>query len=93
MRFALVKNKRTEAKSELKGICPLCSGEVIPKCGNQRIHHWAHVSNKACDSWLEQETEWHRAWKNNFPAKSGETCHPIRFKPATRSGLRFTASS
>jgi ssDNA-binding Zn-finger/Zn-ribbon topoisomerase 1 len=76
MRFALVNNERTEAKSELKGICPLCSGDVIAKCGDQRIHHWAHVSNKACDSWWEPETEWHRTWKNNFPVQWQEVILP-----------------
>ena len=68
MRFALIDNKKTEAESGLSGFCPGCLQAVIAKCGNQRIHHWAHRSNKMCDSWWEPETEWHRSWKNYFPA-------------------------
>jgi hypothetical protein len=25
-----------------------------------------------CDSWAEKETDWHRAWKNNFPVECQE---------------------
>ena len=67
MRFALINNKQAEAESGLKGFCAGCAQPVIAKCGTQRVHHWAHSSNAMCDSWWEQETEWHRAWKNNFP--------------------------
>jgi hypothetical protein len=69
MRFALVDNERVEANPALKqGLCPICSQPVIAKCGKQRIHHWAHRTNKTCDNWWETETEWHRSWKSNFPA-------------------------
>jgi hypothetical protein len=63
----LIDNERVEAKPELKGFCPVCSQPVIAKCGEHRIHHWAHRANKLCDSWWESETEWHRAWKSHFP--------------------------
>ena len=68
MRFALVDNKKVEAKTGLIANCPGCSQSVIPKCGDQRLHHWAHSRNKMCDTWWEPETEWHRTWKNNYPA-------------------------
>ena len=68
MRFARIDNKLVEAEPGLEGLCPGCSQFVIAKCGKQRIHHWAHRNNKMCDSWHEPETEWYRAWKNNFPA-------------------------
>jgi competence protein CoiA len=67
MRFALVDDKLVEAESKLKGLCPGCSQSVIAKCGTQKVHHWAHSVNKACDNWWEPETEWHRAWKSKFP--------------------------
>jgi competence protein CoiA len=67
MRFALVNHIKTEAEKGFKGICPNCGAELIPKCGNYKIHHWAHKGNKNCDTWQEQETEWHRKWKNNYP--------------------------
>jgi len=69
MRFAIFNKERVEATSGLKGaICPLCSQAVIAKCGTQKVNHWAHRTIKTCDSWWEPETEWHRSWKNNFPA-------------------------
>ena len=49
------------------GICPACGKKVISKCGKERIWHWAHEANKNCDKWWEEETEWHRKWKNYFP--------------------------
>ena len=67
MRFALVNNKKVEAKTGLIANCPGCSQYVIPKCGDQRVHHWAHSRNKMCDTWWEPETEWHRNWKSKFP--------------------------
>jgi competence protein CoiA len=69
MRFALVDNKKVEAKTGLIANCPGCSQSVIPKCGDQRVHHWAHIRNKMCDTWWEPETEWHRNWKSKFPEK------------------------
>ena len=72
MRFALVDNKRFEAKPGLKGLCPGCSQPVIAKCGRQRVHHWAHQANGTCDRWWEPETEWHRSWKSLFPADCQE---------------------
>ena len=67
MHLALIGNEKITATSGLKGLCPYCLKPVIAKCGNQRIHHWAHLNNKMCDTWWENETEWHRAWKNQFP--------------------------
>ena len=69
MRFALVNNKLLEARTGLQGFCKGCARSVIAKCGTRRVHHWAHLGNKMCDSWWEPETEWHRAWKNNFPSE------------------------
>jgi competence protein CoiA len=40
----------------------------VPKCGEIRVRHWAHLGALHCDPWWE-ETEWHRAWKNKFPAE------------------------
>ena len=67
MRYALVDNQKTEAKKGLKGLCPGCMQPVIAKCGEHKMHHWAHVSVESCDSWWEPETEWHRFWKDKFP--------------------------
>lgn len=67
MKFALVENKKTKAEKGLKGVCPVCQQPVIPKCGPVKIDHWAHKSCSHCDKWWENETEWHRKWKNHFP--------------------------
>lgn len=64
------------AQTDLKGICLGCGAEVVPKCGTQRVHHWAHARNRNCDSWAEPETEWHRNWKNEFPVEWQETFLP-----------------
>lgn len=73
MRFALVGDNKVEASPQLKAVCPGCSEPVIAKCGEKRIHHWAHRS-KHCDPWWEPETEWHRNWKNKFSLEWQESC-------------------
>lgn len=75
MKYALIGNTKREAEAGLLGICPFCGANLIPKCGNIRIHHWAHISDKNCDKWWENETEWHRSWKNNFPVEWQEVIH------------------
>jgi competence protein CoiA len=72
MKFALAGDQRVEAYADGRGTCPFCSGEVIAKCGTQRVAHWAHRGIRECDSWAEKETDWHRAWKNNFPVECQE---------------------
>lgn len=67
MLIAEVNGKRCSATKGAKGICPYCKSEVIAKCGEQKIAHWAHKSIQLCDSWHEKETEWHLMWKNYFP--------------------------
>lgn len=48
---------------------------MIAKCGDRRVWHWAHRGVRVCDPWWEPETEWHRAWKNEFPADCQEVFH------------------
>ena len=66
MRFALLNDERIEATKEAKGVCPCCGNDLVAKCGEVYIHHWAH-KKKCNDHWWENETEWHRNWKNQFP--------------------------
>ena len=42
---------------------------MIAKCGDIYTHHWAHKGRRICDRWWENETEWHRAWKDHFPTE------------------------
>ena len=66
MRYALINAERHEAEPRLVGTCPGCAQAMIAKCGDQRIHHWAHKGMRVCDPWWEPETPWHRAWKREF---------------------------
>jgi len=75
MQLALVDDVRKEAFSGGKGVCPMCGSRMIAKCGPRIIHHWAHYGRKQCDPWWENETEWHRAWKNLFPEECREISH------------------
>jgi competence protein CoiA len=69
MKYALLSNIRTEPFKGGIGACPGCGAEVIARCGARRMHHWAHKGQRNCDPWWENETEWHRQWKNKFPAE------------------------
>jgi competence protein CoiA len=85
MKFALVNGQRDKAYAGWRGMCPFCNGEVIAKCGTHRVSHWAHLVVRDCDSWAE-ETDWHRAWKNNFPDEWQEF-----IRHDTRSGEKHIA--
>ncbi len=72
MKFALLNNERIESQPRLKAICPLCDSEVIAKCGDIKVWHWAHKRNKDCDDWYEPESQWHIDWKDKFPKECQE---------------------
>lgn len=72
MKYALVGGVRQEAKPFLIGECIACGSRTVARCGEIRAHHWAHKGCKLCDPWWETETNWHRAWKNNFPNECQE---------------------
>lgn len=70
-------NSKTEkilAEKGLKGFCSFCGNELIAKCGKLRINHWAHKPKEEehCDTWRENESEWHLDWKLKFPKKNCE---------------------
>ena len=67
MRFALFNGERAEAFPKARGVCRVCQGEVVAKCGKYKVWHWSHKSLTDCDQWWESETEWHRSWKDRFP--------------------------
>lgn len=66
MRFALSDSKRIEATPKAVGTCPCCGAEMLARCGTKKVWHWAHKGRRHCDPWWENETEWHRTWKNQF---------------------------
>ena len=76
MKFAIVDEGRSTAQPNDRGICLGCGNEVIARCGEKRVWHWAHKSSRECDIWWENETEWHRTWKEHFPEDWQEVVHP-----------------
>lgn len=59
---------RIEPTPRTHALCPVCRQEVIAHCGKIRMWHWAHKKDCQCsDQWWENETEWHRHWKEEFP--------------------------
>ncbi|MCB2168430.1 MAG: hypothetical protein KQI78_12280 [Deltaproteobacteria bacterium] len=75
MKFALVNGERVEATKSAKGFCPACESELIARFCVNKVDHWAHKGNRNCDPWWENETEWHRAWKGQFPTEWQEVVH------------------
>jgi len=75
MKLALVDGQRRGALPKLVGECIYCGSAMIAKCGDVYAHHWAHKSRQECDPWWENETEWHRGWKNQFPLSWQEVVH------------------
>lgn len=67
MKYAIVNEQREEAQPSLSATCPSCGSPVIAKCGEIRVKHWSHQRVRNCDPWWENETEWHREWKGQFP--------------------------
>ncbi len=75
MKYALINDELQEARPGLSGKCNLCGHPAISKCGDVKIWHWAHSGRRMCDPWWEKETEWHRAWKGQFPKEYQEIIH------------------
>ena len=70
--YANQSGERVAATPAQKASCPSCDGNVISKCGDIKIWHWAHEVSD-CDPWSEGETLWHREWKERFP----EDCREV----------------
>ena len=75
MQYALVDGERSEPFPGGRGRCQICNSVMIAKCGPRVLHHWAHKGRRNCDPWWENETHWHRDWKNRFPEQCREICH------------------
>lgn len=75
MQLAVVDGVRVEAFVGGRGSCPICGAGMLAKCGPRVIHHWAHEGRYNCDPWWENETDWHREWKNRFPIPCREVSH------------------
>ena len=75
MHYALINGEKTEPQPKLAGHCPACGAQMIAKCGQHILWHWAHKSRRHCDQWWEAETKWHRKWKALFPPGWQEVVH------------------
>ncbi len=75
MQLALINQEPTEPFPKGRGKCPMCGSEMVAKCGSRVIHHWAHHRSRNCDPWWENETSWHREWKNLYPIHCREVSH------------------
>lgn len=62
----LVSAEGAFARKGLTGHCKFCNAALIPKCGEIKVHHWAHRRHEACDPWYENETQWHLQWKRDL---------------------------
>ena len=56
---------RIAAAKGVRASCPHCRGPLIPKCGQIKIHHWAHRESKDCP-YATGMTSWHYEWLQNF---------------------------
>lgn len=65
-------NKRIIARPKTIGICPICKGECLSKCGNIKVWHFAHKNKLECDTYAEAESYWHVNWKEKFPESMRE---------------------
>ena len=91
MQYALVHNVRQEAFKGGSGTCPTCGAGMIAKCGNRMIRHWAHAHRENCDPWWENETQWHRSWKNLFPEEWREVSHTASDGEIHRADIKTSA--
>ena len=75
MNYATSAKTRVQPSPGASGICQCCGSALIAKCGTHKVWHWAHKSKQHCDHWWENETQWHRDWKNHFPQDWQEVVH------------------
>jgi len=72
MLYAKKNNEKIRAKPNKTASCPYCEKEMIPKCGDIKIWHWAHKHNQTCDYSNKVETYWHLKWKKMVKEKNCE---------------------
>lgn len=75
MKYAILNGEKVEAVKGGTGYCQGCGAALIAKCGEEKAHHWSHKGKRDCDPWWENETEWHRSWKDRFPVAWQEVVH------------------
>lgn len=73
MRYGLINDEKIEAtQTGQRAICPCCKTELLSRCGEFKVNHWAHVNLIECDTWQTNKTEWHIWWQDQFPKECQE---------------------
>lgn len=75
MQYSTLNGQRVSPFPKGRGKCDICGSDTTAKCGEKIMWHWAHNSKRDCDPWWENETEWHRQWKEHFPESFREVVH------------------
>lgn len=75
MQYAIVDGRRSKPVRGRRGICQYCGEEMVAKCGQFVMWHWAHMPDSNCDAWWSSESAWHREWKELFPEDWREIVH------------------
>lgn len=72
MLIARKDGKRVRAEPGSAATCVFCKGEMVARCGEINVWHWAHKTLERCDPWKSVESEWHRGWKLRYPESQTE---------------------
>ena len=72
MQFATTVNGKKKATPRATGWCPGCSGDLVTKCGEINIWHWAHRPDASCDWDTGKMSEWHIEWQEYFDENKRE---------------------
>ena len=76
MRYGLINDEKIEAtRTGQRAICPCCKTELLSRCGEFKVNHWAHVNLLECDSWQGSKTDWHIDWQDQFPKECQEVIY------------------
>lgn len=97
MYLGLVDGKISKPFKAGIGKCPACNGDILAKCGEINIWHWAHKNSDECSYENESETYWHRYYKKYVPTEwieqiiraKGEMRRADILKPTYPSPIAF----
>jgi competence protein CoiA len=61
-----ISGDRIWPSKDIEARCFGCDSLMVAKMGAIMTHHWAHLTKKECDEWMENEGEWHLGWKKRI---------------------------
>ncbi|MCB9841156.1 MAG: hypothetical protein H6809_05870 [Phycisphaeraceae bacterium] len=77
MLYATLDGKRIRPVRGMRATCPTCGEAVEAKCGQIKVHHWAHRSGSACAQSADM-CEWHVNWQMQVIPEATEVVLPPR---------------